>query len=173
MIAPYPTNADPPAPRIRPSLWWLALAGVLLLGSVGGCTATLNTAVRGVVHTQRINRSGPLQLDKGKYTVYSTGPRVSIADPRAKPVPIARYHGNATYTANSVRYMAMSTFTVATTGIYRLTLNRPGPVAIGHGLSASAKTGFGISALGAIAGLILGIVVLVRRRRSARRQSAI
>jgi hypothetical protein len=151
----------------------LALAGVLLLGSIGGCTATLNTAVRGVVHTQRINQSGPLHLDKGKYTVYSTGPRVSIADLRAKNVPTARYQGNATYTANSVRYVAVSTFTAGTSGLYRLTLNKPGPVAIGHGLTTAAKTDFGLSALGAIAGLTLGIVVLVRRRRAARRQSAI
>lgn len=171
MIAPYPVSVDPPAPRIRPSLWWLVLAGVLMLGSVGGYAASVNSAVRGVTHTQRVNHSGPLELDGGAYTIYSTGPTVSIVDSRGRAVRTAGYRGHATYTASSVAYVAISTFTAARSGRYQLRLDRPGSVAIGPGLSTTAKTGFGFSALGMIAGLALGVVVLVRRRRDARRHA--
>lgn len=161
-------------PRLRPSLAWLILVVVLFLGGVGGCSALSYSGVHRMIHAQRLDQSGVMSLDAGKYTVYSTGPKVTITSPAGQSVPLSHYDGTTHLTFQSTRYRAISTFTAETGGSYRVLLAGAGSVAVGPGLTAnSVRIGVGIALgfVGVVAAVGLLIVVLVRRGRHKRRLS--
>ena len=71
------TPYAPHPPRLRPSLAWLLLAFLLLIGGVGGCSGLLYSGVRHAINVRTFDRSGFVSIHAGKYTLYSTGPSVS------------------------------------------------------------------------------------------------
>jgi hypothetical protein len=159
-------------PRVRPSLVWLALVAVLFLGGVGGCSALGYSSIHHAIEAQRLDQSGVMPLDAGKYTVYSTGPTVTITSPAGQPVRLSHYDSTTHLTVNSTRYQAISTFTASTDGTYRVVLAGSGSVAVGPGLAADAgKIGAAIAVgfVGIAAAVGILIIVLVRRQSHKRR----
>jgi hypothetical protein len=147
---------------------WLVIAAVLFLGGVGGCSGLMYSGLHKAVHVQTGDTSGSLQLDAGKYTVYSTGPTVTIFAPNGGEVRLNNYSGDVTITTDGTKYRAVSTFTADTAGSYRINLNGSGSVAIGHGLAHSAAKigiGFGIGAVGVVAAIAIIAVVIARREK--------
>ena len=165
-----PQFAEPQ--RIRPSLAWLILVAVLFLGGVGGCSALGYSGIHHVVDAVRLDQSGAMSLDSGKYTLYSTGPAVTITSPGGDSVPLKQYGSDTHLTLDSTRYHAISTFTAPTDGSYRLVLSGDGSVAVGTGLAANAKK-IGIAIvlgfLGVMAAIAVLTIVLVRRSSHKRR----
>lgn len=163
-----PYGAAPQQRRGRRSVMWLVIAAVLFLGGAGGCSGLMYSGLHKAVHVQTGDTSGSLQLDAGKYTVYSTGPTVSVLAPDGSPVQLHDYSGNVTITTNGTKYDAVKTFTADTAGSYRINLNGSGSVAIGHGLAHSAAKigiGFGIGAVGVVAAIAIIAVVIARREK--------
>lgn len=158
----------PYAPRLRPSLAWLLLAAVLALGGVGGCTGLLYSGVRHAVDLRTFDQSGRISIDAGKYTLYSTGPSVSLVAPNGMQVPLKVYSGDVSITVNSTKFSAVKTFTADSSGPYRLALSGDGSVAIGDGLKVNvARIGIGIALgfVGVFAAIVVAVIVFVRRHR--------
>jgi len=167
--------AEPPfaePQRIRPSLAWLILVAVLFLGGIGGCSALGYSGIHHVVDAMRLDQSGTMSLDAGKYTLYSTGPTVTITSPDGDSVPLRHYGSDTHLTLDSTRYQAITTFTATTDGSYHLVLSGSGSVAVGTGLAANAKKiGFAvvIGFVGVVAAIAVLTIVLVRRSSHKRR----
>jgi hypothetical protein len=155
------------APK-RTSLAWLLLSALLLLGGVGGCSGLLYSGVRHAVDVRSFDQSGEISIDAGKYTLYSTGPTVSLVGPGGSNVPLQDYSGDVSITVDSTKFHAIRTFTADSTGAYRLTISGNGTVAIGHGLKVNvARIGIGLAIgfIAAFAAIVVAVIVFVRRHR--------
>ncbi|BDT93604.1 hypothetical protein IFM12275_35800 [Nocardia sputorum] len=197
---PFPTSpssAGAPAPQpITPSGRWFALGGALIaLGIIGGIVlgafGFLQTSGR-IDDFQRVKvpGSGVVNLaESGGYTVYveysgassrSTPGTVNlrVLDPDGKHVELRKYDATITYSFGGHEGRTGFSFEAAKPGGYRVTTagSSEVTVAVGQGLGSSfvgallggLALGFG----GVVLGVLVIVVVAVKRRASKRDAAA-
>jgi hypothetical protein len=199
----YPPVAPPVAPArpvLRPSGWWYAVAGAIV---VVGLAVAVVLVVRAVVTmTDEIDDFDRAQMpvtlqveidEPGGYTIYHEvengrvsnylrgEPSVSVTDPGGAPVVLDRYDSTVTYDFGGHDGEAVYSFRADQAGTYTVDASmsfetRAGTdvVAVGPGLGGrlvpAIVAAVVIGLLAFVGGGVLAIVVGVRRGRSRRAQ---
>ena len=174
-----PPSAD--GTEIRPRKRWLWVSGAVV---VLGVVAAVLVAVLGfagiadrVDDFDRVERgTGSIQIDDpGEYVVYSeegtASVRLAIIGPDGEPVPTSRYTNELTYDFGGRSGVAAITFDAPSAGIYAVQTDTD--IAVGSSIaSALIRTilfPFVIGGLSVTVGIVMAIVVLVRRSTSKQR----
>ncbi|MFI6477426.1 hypothetical protein ACIBH1_05805 [Nonomuraea sp. NPDC050663] len=174
----------PPAPRIRPSLWWVGGAwaiavvcaavgvGLFFSGVVSGITnaAPSRTFVAGETATVRLD---PAQ----EAVLYYSGPSTDYSCKSLGEARLERAGGSQTITVNGLTWERLGTITVPSAGDYQFqcTAGQEQSAArfgIGAPL-AGVVSGTGVMLILCGAGLAVGLattILVVVRRRAARRR---
>ncbi|WP_280267699.1 hypothetical protein [Nocardia wallacei] len=182
-----------PSRRVTPSGRWYAFAGAL---AAIGIVAAVAIGVLGFVRMsdrvdnfQRVEIPGSADVritETGGYTVYFEYPsassqvpegsvNVQLADPDGAPVSLRDYDSELTYAFGGHEGRAGFSFDAARPGTYHLVTQGDSAVtaAVGRGIGTSMVTtillAFGVAGAGVLAGLIMLIVVAIKRGSSKRR----
>jgi hypothetical protein len=184
------------AQAVRPSKAWYAVAGALAVAAAAWLTLALVLGFHSLSDKvdgfQRSRVTGQAQLtftEPGGYVVYYEVPgadaesavpafRVDLAaSDGGAPVPIHDYGGSLTYSLSGHAGRAVGTFRIDEPGSYSLTTDAAGSpqlegatVAVGPSVAGSIVR-IVLQALGPalalfLAGLVLAIVVAIRRNRA-------
>jgi Protein of unknown function (DUF2510) len=186
------------APPIRPARFWFAVAAAAMAGSVVlfvvGLVLGLQSISRQVDRLQRVPAPGEGVVsfaEPGGYVLYFEGlwtgadtgsyvppPTLSLVPVGGEgPVPIRSYAGTMTYEIGGHSGRAIGTIQIDQPGSYRLqvqgeSLGSGGAVAVGRGIGRRIVVTLGLTFLGPgvlfLAGMVLAIVVSIRRSRNSR-----
>lgn len=196
---PYPGIPMPPRPvpppQLRPSGWWYLVGGLVILISLfGGGALAIGSAVWQVLDIDGYDRTSvpgetSVWIDEtDTYTVYFEyegasdnaggfmAATVSVIGPDGRGVPVEKYTENETYMIGSREGRAEYTFEATRIGFYRVTgMGRaPATLAVAQGDPRGDKfIWFVVGVFGAIGGTVVGIVILIVvavRRRSNKRK---
>jgi Protein of unknown function (DUF2510) len=181
------------ADSIRPSRAWYWVSAAILTGAVA-CIVLAVVGIVSMIDTvdgfQRVPVPGQAKVsfaEPGGYTLYFEGPGISNAsetgtvhielEPTSPgPSPsLNDYHGHVTYNLAGHQGVAVGTIQIAQPGTYLLSAaepTRPGvtDIAVGrdiaHGILSSVVLLLTAVLILLPAGLVIGILTLVRRRRA-------
>ncbi|WP_460695900.1 hypothetical protein [Nocardia thraciensis] len=181
---------------VTPSGRWYVFAALLAAaGIVGGIVIgmvgfmQMSDKVDGF-HRIEVPGSADIQLNEtGGYTVYfeypaasSRGPEgnvnVRLSGPDGEPIALQDYTSDLTYSVSGREGRSGFSFDATRTGTYHLVTQGDSSVtaAVGRGIGSSIVTalllGFGVVGAGVLAGVIMLIVVAVKRGSSKRRLAA-
>lgn len=180
---------------IRPSRLWLWVAGVLLAGALA-CIALAVAGFASLAHQidgfQRVQVPGHGEVAfaaAGDYLLYFEGPgmnrggtgtvQVLLQSEDGSRVPLSQQHPSEKYSLSGHAGQAVASFTITKPGRYVLTDGRatspvPTDIAIGRGIGAAVVRPVLLIVFGALAfagGLVLWILIAVRRRYRRRAQA--
>jgi hypothetical protein len=195
-----PYTPPPPAygdNQIRPALWWFFVAGGLaLVGIVGGIALIVSGVVRLADTVEDFERvsvpgTGEVRIDEtGGYSIYHEydqfgssrfyppEPDVTVTDPSGTEVDLERYSGTVTYDFNNHEGEGLYTFDADETGTYTVTVegDSESVVAVGRGvgrgLVTSILAGVAVGFIGVVGGIVMAVVVGVKRSGNRRRLRA-
>jgi hypothetical protein len=196
-----PYTPPPPAygdNQIRPALWWFFVAGGLaVVGIVGGIALLVSGVVRWSNTVEDFDRvsvpgTGEVQIDEtGGYSIYHEyerdtsfrfyppDPDVTVTDPSGEEVVLDWYSGSVTYAVSGYEGEGLFTFDAEETGTYTVTTegDSESVVAVGRGvgrgLAAPIVAGVAVGFIGVVGGIVMAIVVGVKRSGHRRRLRAI
>lgn len=176
---PAPRSVDPD--DLRPKRRWLWISGAV---AVLGVVAAVVVGVLGIVGIsnsvddfERVQRgSGSIRIDDpGEYVVYAEGDTSSVSltitDPDGQPIETSRYQNEITYEFGGRSGTAALTFEARATGTYAVQTDADiavGP-SIADRLIFAIVLPLAIGGLFVTLGLVMMIVVLVRRSKSKQR----
>jgi hypothetical protein len=189
--AGYPPTPAIDTQKLRPSgVWFWVAGGIIILAIVGSVTVFGRTIIDLSDKVEDFERvampgSGTVQIDgTGGFTLYHEFPGassdfasssllVTLAGPDGEPVDLDRYSGDVTYDYGGNEGLALYSFQVDEPGQYQVVgEGDTGEVAIGRGIGKGLVGGivFGlVLGFGGVAlGVVIIIVVAVRRSRDRR-----
>ncbi|WP_024800463.1 hypothetical protein [Nocardia sp. BMG51109] len=190
---PSPSSPYPAPPRITPSTGWYVFAALLVVAGIAGAVAIGVTGLLRSSNTvddfQRVSipGSGDVHLtETGGHTVYfeypgatadvfEGGVNVRLIDPDGGTVALRDYSSSLTYDLGGHEGRAGFSFDAPAPGTYHLVTQGDSGVtaAVGSGIGGSLGTtvvlALGVGVAGVALGIIVFIVVLVRRGASRRR----
>jgi hypothetical protein len=182
---------------VRPSRAWYWVAGVILTGAavlLALAAVGIVSMVRTVDGFQRVRAPGHGEVmfaEPGGYTAYFEGPGIADASDTGRvdvtlertsagpPPVLGDYHGKLTYNIAGHEGLAVGTIQIDERGTYLLTVGKPSrPGVTDIAVGRSVGRGIGASVLMLVtailvlvpAGLVVGILTVVRRRRDRRAQ---
>jgi hypothetical protein len=187
-----------PRPKITPSGWWFAVAGLAaLVGLLAGVAVIVRGATRYADRVEGFERAVmPTTLeveisDPGGYSIYhendeitSDGvhitPEVEVTDPSGNDVFLRSYGSDVTYDVSGHSGVGVYTFRAEEAGRYAVDASMPfesgsddliavGP-GVGEDLAVSIVAGIALIGVGIVGGIVIAIVVGVMRGRSRRTQ---
>lgn len=189
---PAPLPPAPPGHRVRPPLWWFAVAGGLALAGVVGAVVLWVVGVMRLTDTvdsfSRVEVPGTAEVaidEPGGYSIYHerpgiddglvrSAPGVTVTAPSGDEVTLRRYTGRVTYDFGGHEGRGLYTFRAEEAGTYTVTTTGEsiseiavGP-GLGRGIVAWVAGGFAVGAVGVLGGIVLAIVTGVRRSRNRR-----
>jgi hypothetical protein len=196
-IAPAtPITTGPTTTKVKPSGWWVAFAIFLLLVGPGGCSAVLVTKTVSFINGYNRYASfrvpvedKPVQLSKsdGRVGIFlrsvnesggAAVEQIKVTSPSGDPVALLTPQDSINAPVPSGGYLSiLKYFRVGETGEYRVHASGGqaaqgaelgiGPYDVEH-LSAWLAGGFAVGGAVFLIGLVMLIIVLVRRSRSKR-----
>jgi hypothetical protein len=187
-----------PRPKITPSGWWFAVAGlVALVGLVVGVVVMVRGITRYADKVEGFERAVmPTTLaveisEPGGYSIYheSDGfppvderddPEVEVTDPSGDDVVLRSYDSEVTYDVSGHEGIGVYTFRAEEAGRYEVDASMPfasgsddliavGP-GVGEDLAVSIVAGIALIGVGIVGGIVIAVVVGVMRSRSRRAQ---
>jgi hypothetical protein len=186
-----------PRPRITPSGWWFAVAGLAaLVGLVVGVVVIVRGVTRYADRVEDFERAAmPTTLEveisePGGYSIYhesdgflSEGvrePEVEVTDPSGGDVVLRTYDSEVTYDVSGYHGIGVYTFRADEAGTYEVDASMPfatgsddviavGP-GVGEDLAVAIVAGIALIGVGIVGGIVIAVVVGVMRGRSRRAQ---
>lgn len=192
-----PSDASGGSSKVTPSGLWYVLAGVLAGGAIVACIGLIVASVSQysdeVDSMDRIDVPGEaaLELEAGEYTVYYETDNgiyldpdidVDITGPDGADVPVTRKADTDAYVTGRHEGEAIYTFDAPEPGTYQfvvgeeegVTRDRDGNIAVGEGpgilnMVGRIVLGVAIAFVGMVAGIVIVIVVGIKRGKNKRR----
>jgi hypothetical protein len=182
--------------EVRPSGWWFVVAGGLALAGIVGAVVLWVTGV--VRMTDKIDEftridvpgTGEVSIDDpGGYSIYheylgaaddsfQSMPSVTVTDPSGNEVDLRAYSSSVTYDFSGHEGEGVYSFDADQSGTYQVetTGDSTSTIAVGPGIGRGLVSyivgGFVVGAIGVIGGIVVAVMIGVRRGRSRRMISA-
>jgi hypothetical protein len=190
----YPPPPSASMGKVKPSGWWFALAGLIPVAGI--IVAIVIFAVGMAAFLERIDDlqrvevpgAETITLREGNYSVYQEydgaagdgsgtygSASVSISGPSGEEVDLDPYDSRVTYSGSDDEGIAMSSFRADTSGEYTVSTDGPESVTIaigpglGRGIVSTVVGAFAVAGLSVLAGLVIAVVVGVRRSQNRNR----
>jgi len=188
---PFLAVAPPPSSRVTSKVWYVIAGGLFVIALALAMTgiAQFRSTIEDMRRVAMPGRAdivlpaGPSTLYVERRTLVEGGaieapadlaPRCAVTDPEGKPVPLQPAAAHVSYDFDGFAGVGAFDLSVEAAGTYALSCEAPARfgVAVGYGVGTWIVVSLVSGIIPALGGVIVFLVVMVKRRRQLRRMAA-